>query len=165
MSRLFLITVGVGVFVMMCTAGISEDDSNGLPYPFQDAKVGQWVKHRLGNGIVRGEIIDINERGDVSVEVEIWKDDTLIDSKVHIHTVDQIKADRALPNSGDVISIEHTIRTVLGREMPVSIVTQAFLDEETIKTVFSGEIPVYGEVLIEISGRPYPLSELIDYKK
>ncbi len=164
MNKSFL--YAVGLLLLVCSAGFSQNDSDGIPLPFQDAKIGQWVKHRFYNGgIVRAEIVDISEEGEISVEMEDWRDGKLLDSKTHKHTADQIKADRVTFLPGEVISIEHTVSTVLGEEIPVSIVTRAFGEDYTIKIVFSREIPVYGEVLIEASDQPYPISELIDYKK
>ncbi|MCC8166892.1 MAG: hypothetical protein LIQ31_12250 [Planctomycetes bacterium] len=145
----------------------AQDKAQEIPYALQDAKVGQWAKYRLGGVVtLRAEIIDIDDQGNTKIKVESWRDGKLVHSGVDSTTLERAKENRSeLLAVIDVVSIEHTTRIVLGREIPVTILTRAISEDENEIMILSKEVPVYGEVLIKGSHSDTPLSELIEYKK
>lgn len=135
-----------------------------VPLRLKTAKKGEWVQYNTAaNMIQKQTVVQITEKDDdtaFSIQTELIMDGQSLQSMTHVFSLKEAIEEQDDMADDETVKITKGKETVNGKEYD-TVIIEATVEESTVQTVMSAEIPVTGIIRVVIDGQT--LLELVDF--
>lgn len=152
----------VALFAVATAAMASAADYSKIPDPLENAKVGQWVSHKMSTGMEQKQtIVDIQGEGDervITMKMEMSQGEMKLPAQEMKISVKEVKANEAAAREQATdVKISETTIDVGGKTYNVVLVENN-VDGNVSKLYLSKDVPVTGIVKMELDNPMMPIN-------
>lgn len=135
-----------------------------IPLRLKKAKKGEWVQYDTAAGMVQKQtIVDITDKDDdtsFSIQTDLLMDGESLQSMTHVFSLKEAIEEQDGMGDDNTVTITTGKETINGKEYD-TVTIETTIEESTVQTVMSGEVPVTGIIRVVIDGET--LLELDDF--
>ncbi len=129
-----------------------------IPLRLKNAQKGEWVKYNTASGMVQKQtVVHITEKEDdtaYSIQTELSMDGESLQSMTHIFSLNEAIEEQGDMGDDDSVTVTRGTETIDGKDYD-TITIETVIEDSTVQTVMSEEIPVTGIIRVVINGEAF----------